>query len=150
MCCAGRAQCSETGLLCSTEARGSNPAGFVVQTSNLHVRSDSFIAWNEGDADRLRREALLADVGAVMSKTGARSCSRKSFHGVRAFANGAARMKHLHRRKPRRRAVVLEVAKKVRSTCAAVGSLRLVTVGAGPMTRLGYPGETPGTRIAQP
>jgi len=32
---------------------------------------------------------------------------------------------------------------EVRSTCAAVGSLRLVTVEAGPMTRLGYLGETP-------
>jgi len=28
---------------CSTEARGSNPAGFVAQTSNLHVRSDGII-----------------------------------------------------------------------------------------------------------
>jgi len=37
---------------------------------------------------------------------------RKSSHGVRAY--------------------------RVRSTCAAVGSLRLATVGAGPMTRLGY------------
>ena len=146
MCCAGRAQCDASRLLCSTEARWSNPPGSVFQVSNPSVRSDrTGVFRNEGDADRLRREALLADVGAVMSKTGARSCSRKSFHGVRAFANGAARMKHLHRRKPRRRAVVLEVAKKVRSTCAAVGSLRLVTVGAGPMTRLGYPGETPGT-----
>ncbi len=44
--------------------------------------------------------------------SGFRKGSCKSSHGVRAYW--------------------------VRSTCAAVGSLRLVTVGAGPMTRLGY------------
>ena len=32
----------------------------------------------------------------------------------------------------------------VRSTCAGVGSLRPVTVGAGPMTRLGYSSKSGG------
>ena len=34
----------------------------------------------------------------------------------------------------------------VRSTCAVVGSLRLVTVGVGPMTRLGYSSKSGGVK----
>ena len=55
---------------------------------------------------------FLSLAEAVMLKAGERSLDRKSSHGIRAHW--------------------------VRLTCAAVGSLRLVTVEAGPMTRLGY------------
>ena len=86
-CCAGRAQCHASGLLCSTEARWTNPSGSLFQVSNPSVRSDrSSPFWNEGDADRLRPVVLCATVEAVMFKAGERSPDRKSSHGARTLS----------------------------------------------------------------
>lgn len=79
-----------------------------------------------------------------MLKVGERHFAANPPAGFGPYPNGPGRTTAFCQHESGRKAMSMQDAMKVRSTLAAVGSLRLATVGAGPMTRLGYSSKSGG------